>query len=116
MSNKVTGVEGFNEKNGAILAELLADPSTSEATRLNIINDLNEASKTSNFFEAMYNEMLTLGECPHCNHKNHWLVPEENLNQMGWVTAEVDPRVPRQTTRESCPEYEQACSKKRLTA
>ena len=106
---------GFDEANAKILTEMLVDPKTPEANRLQIINELNEEAKTSTFFEAMFNEMLSWGKCPHCCHENHWLIPEDDLSQMGWVTHEKDDRVPRNTDIRSCPEFAEACSKKRTS-
>jgi hypothetical protein len=108
-------IEGFDEQNASVLAQMLVDPQTSEAIRLQIINELNEASKNETFFEAMFSEALSLGSCPHCMHKNHWLVPEDELNQMGWVTHKEDPRVKRHTDAKDCEEFAEACSKKRVT-
>lgn len=109
-------IDGFDEANASALAEMLVDPTTSEAVRLQIINELNEASKDNTFFEAMFSEALSLGACPSCHHKNHWLVPEDDLAQMGWVTAKEDPRVPAATTKKECVEFEEACAKKKVTA
>jgi hypothetical protein len=109
-------IEAFDEKNAAALAEMLVDPQTSEAVRLQIINELNEASKSETFFEAMFSEALSLGACPCCAHKNHWLVPEDDLNQMGWVTSKEDPRVKPHTDSNDCREFSEACSKKKTTA
>ena len=106
---------GFDEKNASALAEMLVDPNTSEAVRLQIINELNEASKDQQFFETMFNESLTLGACPCCLHKNHWLVPEDELNQMGWVTSKEDTRVKTHTDAKDCIEFAEACSKKKVT-
>lgn len=113
---KKSAIQGFDETNGAILAEMLADPTTSEAVRLQIINELNEAAKNSDFFETLFIEALSLGRCPCCQHNNHWLVPEDKLAQFGWVSHQNDPRVKMHTTREDCKEYEQACAKKKITA
>jgi len=49
------------------------------------------------------------------NIKNHWLCSEEELNQMGYVSMEEDERVPETTDEENCPEFQQACLKKRIT-
>lgn len=116
MGDKKIEIDGFDEANAATLAELLVDPSTSEAVRLQIINELNEASKNETFFEAMFNEVLSLGACPCCHHKNHWLIPEDDLNQMGWVSYKKDTRVKEKPDRRSCPDYQEACSKKKTTA
>lgn len=115
MSKKKNFTDDFNEKNASALASMLVDPQTSEAVRLQIINELNEASKSENFFETMFNEEISLGCCPYCMHKNHWLIPEEDLNQMGWVTSKKDQRVKNQTTHKDCPKFEEACSKKKTT-
>ena len=97
MTKKNKLAEAFDEKNAAALAEMLVDPQTSEAVRLQIINELNEASRSETFFEAMFSEELSLGSCPHCAHKSHWLIPEDDLAQMGWVSHKEDPRVKQHT-------------------
>lgn len=111
-----TLIEGFDELNAKVLSEMLIDPQTSEAIRLQIINELNEASKNDTFFESMFTELLSFGACPCCHHENHWLIPEDDLTQMGWVTYEKDDRVPRHTSQADCPEFAEACIKKRVTA
>lgn len=108
-------IKDFDEENAAVLAGLLVDPQTSEAVRLQIINELNETSKNETFFETMFNEELSVGLCPCCAHKNHWLIPEEDLNQMGWVTSKKDERVKAQTTFNDCNEFAESCSKKKTT-
>jgi len=108
-------IDSFDELNAAALAEMLVDSNTSEAVRLQIINELNEAKKNETFFEAMFNENLTLGACPICHHKNHWLIPDDNLAQMGWVTYKEDPRVKKHTDSKDCPAYMESCSKKKTT-
>lgn len=113
--DKSTSVDGFNEANAKALTTILVNPATPESVRLQIINELNESEKSNSFFETMFAELLTLGRCPHCAHETHWLVPEDNLSQMGWVTPDKDPRVPRHTDIKSCPEFAEACSKKRTT-
>jgi hypothetical protein len=108
--------EVFDEANAKVMAEMLGDPKTSENVRLQIINELNEASKAETFFETMFSELLTLGKCPCCGHENHWLVPEDDLNQMGWVSHRKDKRVQKHTTSKDCPEYAESCSKKKTVA
>jgi hypothetical protein len=108
--------DGFDEANAQALAEMLMDPKTSAAVRLQIINELNEAAKSATFFEAMFNDELSLGRCPHCAHQTHWSVPEDVLNQFGWVSHEKDPRVKKQTSAVDCPEFQEACGKKRTSA
>jgi hypothetical protein len=109
-------IDGFDEKNASALAEMLVDVATSEAVRLQIINELNTEKKNETFFEAMYNEELSLGPCPRCHHKNHWLIPEDELAQMGWVSYKKDDRVKQHTTAKDCEAFEEACSKKKVTA
>ena len=115
-NEKKNVVDGFDEANAAALTEMLMDPTTSESVRLQIINELNEASKTATFFEAMFNEELSLGMCPCCHHKNHWLIPEDIKAQFGWVSAEKDQRVKRHTDAKDCPTYQECCSKKMVTS
>ncbi len=108
-------IDGFDEANASALAELLVDATTSEAVRLQIINELNEAEKNQTFFEAMLNEELSLGACPACHHENHWLIPEDDLGVMGWVSSRKDERVKKHTDAKSCPPFQESCSKKKVT-
>jgi hypothetical protein len=108
-------IDDFDEANAGVLAEMLADPHTSEPVRLQIINDILDASKDDSFFETMLQEEMSLSGCPHCNHQNHWLIPEDDLNQMSWVSHEKDGRVKRNTTAEDCEEFAEACAKKKTT-
>ena len=101
--------------NGQVLADMVADPDTPEHLRVQIINKILESRKNENFFATMLQERLSFGECPGCGHENHWLIPEDDLNQMGEVTHEKDPRVPRMTDIKSCPTWQEACKKKKVT-
>lgn len=103
----------FDDENAAALAEMLADPVTSENVRLQIINEILEKEKDDDFFETMFKELLSYAACPFCEHRSHWLIPEDDLNQMGWVTYEEDSRVPRHPTGKDCAEFQEACQKKR---
>ena len=118
MANKKKSklIEGFDEKNAEALTALLVDPQTSEAVRLQIINELNETSKAQTFFESIFEEALSMGACPCCGHKNHWLIPEDQLTQMGWITSKEDTRVKVHTDADDCKEFSQACAKKKTTA
>lgn len=116
MSRDGSMMDDFDEQNAAALAEMLADPQTSEAVRLQIINEILESEKGASFFDMMVQEAMTLGNCPHCTHRNHWLVPEEELNIRGWITYEQDSRVKQHTSEDTCKEFAEACSKKRVTA
>lgn len=116
MSNeKSQNIESFDEKNASALVDMLTDLNTSENIRIQIINELNEAQKDQPFFETMFIEEMSLGACPHCNHKNHFLIPEDVLSQMGWVTHKEDKRVRAHTTSHTCPEFAEACKKKKTT-
>lgn len=109
-------VEAFDEANASALAAMLVDPQTSESVRLNIINELNAADSSNSFFETMFAEQLSMGNCPTCFHTNHWLIPEDDLNQMGWISSKEDKRVKPHTTKADCPEFQEACAKKKTTA
>tara|TARA_R110000751_G_scaffold145140_1_gene248834 strand:- start:231 stop:587 length:357 start_codon:yes stop_codon:yes gene_type:complete len=109
-------VEQFDEANAAALADMLVDSQTSENVRIQIINELNNADNSNSFFETMFKEQLSLANCPNCLHTNHWLIPEDNLNQYGHVTSQEDSRVKPHTTKDDCPEYQEACAKKKVTA
>jgi hypothetical protein len=113
VSDSEKSIDGFNEDNAKALTQILVNPATPESVRLQIINELNESEKSNSFFETMFNELLTVGRCPCCAHENHWLVPEDDLSQMGWVTPEKDNRVSKHTDKKSCPEFAEACAKKK---
>jgi len=106
-------IDDFDEENAAALISLLQDPLTDPRIRLQIINEILEASKADTFFETMYAEHLSYGACPSCGHENHWLIPEEDLNVMGWISHDKDPRVPIHTNEAMCKEFAEACSKKK---
>lgn len=116
MSNKKSkkSIDSFDEKNAAALVDMLTDLQTSENVRIQIINELNEAEKNKDFFETMFNEELSVGACPHCAHQDHWLIPADILSQMGWIIFEEDKRIPRNTDSKSCPEFAEACKKKKV--
>jgi hypothetical protein len=104
----------FDAENAHVLAELVVDPMTSDALRVRILNKLLESSEGQNFFATMFNELLSHGECPGCGHENHWLIPEDELNRMGWMTHEQDERVPRMTDVTTCVKWQEACKKKKV--
>jgi hypothetical protein len=106
--------EVFDIKNAQTLIELITDPDTSDATRIQILNKLSEAKVEENFFRAMLEQMLSWGACPHCQHENHWLIPENTLNEMGEVTYQRDPRVKANTTAKDCPTFQESCGKKKV--
>jgi len=108
-------MDDFDEANAAALAEMLGDQATSEKVRLQIINEILESSKNDSFFEKMFNENISLACCPFCKHENHWLIPEDELNQMGWISHEQDENVPKHTSEDSCHDYAEACAKKKVT-
>jgi hypothetical protein len=101
--------------NAEVLADMVSDPDTPDHLRVRMINKLLEARKSENFFATMMEERLSYGACPNCQHETHWLVPENDLNQMGFVSHELDDRVKRNTTAEECPRWQQACKKKKVT-
>jgi len=108
--------ETLDAKNAAVLAELVVAPETPEHTRIQILNKLLESRNDDTFFDTMLGEKLDYGECPECGHTNHWLIPEVDLNQRGIVTNKMDPRVKSYTTVVDCPEFQEACGKKKVTA
>lgn len=111
---KKLNVNTFEVENARTMAELVVDPTTTEALRVQILNKLLESKGDANFFVTMFQEKLTFGACPECGHENHWGIPEDDLNQMGWVTSERDPRIPRSIADMNCPEFHEACLKKKV--
>lgn len=115
MANENPKSDDFDIQNAQVLLDLLADPVTPEPVRLQILNDILDNTKDNSFFETMFREKLDLARCPHCQHENNWLIPEDELNIMGHVTPEKDQRVPYTTTRDECATYAEACLKKKTT-
>jgi hypothetical protein len=113
MANKNTEI--FDKQNAEVMAELIVDPSTTDILKVNIIQKILESREGINFFQTMFEEILSFGACPCCGHENHWAIPEDQLNQMGWVTSQIDKKVSENTDEENCPQWQQACAKKRIT-
>jgi len=107
--------EVLDEVNAEVMAEMIADPDTTDQQRVKMINKLLEARESDTFFQTMFTEKLSFGECPCCDHKNHWLIPEDELNQMGYVTHKEDERARRTTTAGDCPKWQESCAKKKVT-
>lgn len=103
------------EQNAKTIADLIADPTTPDSLRIQMINKLLESKKKENIFEKMFSERISFGACPKCNHETHWLIPEVDLNKMGYVSHERDSRVKQFTKAEDCPKWEEACMKKRVS-
>lgn len=115
-TDKVEAAEPFDDMNAAVMAEIISDPVTSEFVKLQILNSLLQAETGVTFFDTMFKEGMSLCECPNCGHQNHFLIPEDDLNQMGWVTADTDERVRKHTTVKDCSKFMEACSKKKVSA
>ena len=105
----------LNEANAEVLVELITAPNISESLRISAMEKLTAARTDNTFFRTLMEEKLSYGECPKCKHVNHWLLTEDDANQMGWVSHKEDERVPEHTDAKSCPTFEQACKKKRVT-
>ena len=108
-------IDAVDQANAKVLADLIVDQGTTDQLRVKILAKLLESREGQDFFRTMYEEGLSFGECPNCKHMNHFAIPEDVLNIYGWVTHEKDPRVPVQTTEETCPKFEEACLKKKVT-
>ena len=106
--------DSLEKDNAEILAELIVDPNTTDTLRVNILNKLLDQTDAENFFETVKAELLSFGACTDCGHENHWLVPEEDLNRMGFVSHEADSRVKRTTTADDCIRFQEACAKKKV--
>lgn len=111
MASKTKDLE---KDNATTLADLVADPQTTDQLRVRIITELLETREGQDFFKTMMEEGLSFGECPCCGHQNHFAIPEDILNQMGWVTSEKDPEVVVNPNEEICPEFQEACLKKKI--
>jgi len=104
----------LDDKNAKALVSILLDQDTPETTKMQVISHLISAKAGQDFFKTLFEEGLSYGECPKCNHKNHWIIPEDSLNKMGYVSSTRDSRVPEATTAESCRDFSQACKKKKV--
>jgi len=107
-------IDEVDQGNAKVLADLIADSGTTDSLRVKIITKLLESREGQDFFKTIYEEGLSFGKCPECDHQNHWAIPEDVLNQMGWTTYENDPRVLKTTNEETCPDFQEACIKKRI--
>jgi len=108
-------VKSEDRKTMEALIEIIVDDRTPEHNRIMALNKLLEIRhKDSGFFETIVESELSYGMCPKCGHSNHWLVPETELNILGIVTSELDERVSRYTTSADCPEFREACAKKKI--
>ena len=115
MAKKSTSVSDLNSRNAAAMADIVVDAETPEALRVQVITKMLEGLENDNFFETVFKENLSLGECPGCGHINHWVIPEDELNRMGFVSHEEDERVPQKTDAVSCESWQQACKKKKVS-
>ena len=116
MSDKSKKILVLEEKNASVLVEIITGANVSENLRIQAMDKLlgdREGGET--FFRTMLEEKLSYGECPHCQHKNHFLIPEEELNQMGYVSREEDDRVTETTDSSNCELFQQSCLKKKIT-
>lgn len=114
MPDKRTELSDLDSANAAVLAEIVVEPFTPDPLRIQILNKLLEGMESDNFFDTIFAENLDLGECPNCGHLNHWLIPEDDLNKRGYVSHEQDARVPKTTKKDDCPQWQQACKKKKI--
>ncbi len=114
MSIKATKILALDEANAAVLVELITGPNISENLRIQAMEKLTGSKEGQTFSKTMLEENLTYGECPHCQHKNHWLIDEESLNQMKYVSSEEDDRVPQYTDASVCEEWQESCLKKKI--
>lgn len=105
----------LDAENAKVLVDLVVHPFTSDALRVQILTKLAEGAESDNFFDTIFSEDLDLGECPDCGHRSHWLIPENDLNQRGWVSREQDPRVLATTDIITCPQWQESCNKKKIT-
>lgn len=107
-------LESLEQANSRVLAEIAVDSETSEDLRVKVIQKLLENTQHNNFFATLFNEKLDFGACPSCKHENHWLSPELFLNEMGWITREMDKRVVKNPKSKDCARFAEACAKKKI--
>ena len=113
MKDKSKKILALEEANAAVLVEIITGANISENLRISAMTKLMDTKEDQTFFRTMFEENLTKGVCPHCDHTNHWLIPENDLNEMGYVSMEEDERVPETTDEENCSEWQESCLKKK---
>jgi hypothetical protein len=111
----VDNLDSLNAQNASVLAEIIVDPLTSDALRVSILNKLLEIVEGQTFFQTIFKENLSFGSCPGCGHNDHWLIPVDQLAEMHWIIHEKDPKVPRNTDKNSCKQWAEACHKKKIS-
>jgi hypothetical protein len=104
----------LNDANAKALVDLLFDQDTPDNTQMNIIHHLISSRAGQDFFKTIFEENLSFGKCPKCEHENHWIIPEDSLNKTGYVTSERDPRVLEKTDDTICKDFKEACKKKKV--
>lgn len=104
----------LSDANSKALVDLLMDPDTQDNTQIQIIQHLISSRAGQDFFRTIYEENLSFGKCPKCQHDSHWVIPEDSLNKMGYVSHEKDPRVPEKTDEANCVNFKQSCKKKKV--
>ena len=108
-------VKSEDVKTMEALIEIIVADSTPAHNEIQALNKLlSIRKKETSYFETMVDSRLSHGSCPSCGFETHWLVPEAELNIMGIVSSEEDDRVPMYTSAETCPEYAESCSKKKI--
>ena len=108
-------LDRIDRSNADVMADLIADSQTPDQLRVRIIEKLLDQREGQDFFKTMFEEGLSFGKCPDCEHQNHWAIPEDTLNQMGWVTHEKDDRVlAERVTEDDCSRFSEACKKKKI--
>ena len=104
----------IDQKTFEVLAEILVDPATPDHLQITIMNQLLQSKEGESFFQVILEENLDKGPCPNCSAEIHWLIPEDALNEMNYLTHKEIPGVKAQTTREDCVTYGEACAKRRI--
>ncbi len=111
---KNSKILALDKANAAVLVEIITGPNISESLQIQAMQKLVGDKEHQDFFLTMFDEKLSFGECTKCGHENHFLIPEDSLNQMGWVSNDEDERVPRYTNSKICVEFEESCKKKKI--
>lgn len=108
-------VKSEDVKTMEALIEIIVADSTPAHNEIQALNKLlSIRKKDTSYFETIVDSGLSQGSCPSCGFQTHWLVPESELNIMGIVSSELDERVPMYTSAETCVEFQESCSKKKI--
>jgi len=75
MKDKSKKILALEEANAAVLVEIIVGANISENLRISAMDKLlGDREGRETFFRTLFDEKLSYGECPHCQHKKSLVV------------------------------------------